>query len=94
VSIAHIAFNWASLPKDSVCVDVGGATGSLAKLLLDAHPHLKFVVQDQKKSIEQGNKVSIDYSLLSLLLSNEMMYVDLERLQPRGSRIRPGSITR
>ncbi|KAI0685289.1 S-adenosyl-L-methionine-dependent methyltransferase [Cytidiella melzeri] len=40
-------FDWQSLPKGSVVVDVGGGFGSQSLSLAQAFSHLKFVVQDK-----------------------------------------------
>lgn len=53
-----VAFNWASLPQDSVVVDVGGGIGSSSLVLAKAQPHLKIVVQDINATIADGVKVS------------------------------------
>ncbi|KAH8827600.1 S-adenosyl-L-methionine-dependent methyltransferase [Flagelloscypha sp. PMI_526] len=50
-------FDWKNLPKDSVCVDVGGRTGSLTKILLEANAHLKFAIQDLPGPIRDGTEI-------------------------------------
>jgi hypothetical protein len=53
-------YDWKSLPEGSVVVDVGGGIGTVTKVLAKAHPHLKFIIQDQHKVVEDGLKVSTD----------------------------------
>ncbi|KAI0697896.1 S-adenosyl-L-methionine-dependent methyltransferase [Cytidiella melzeri] len=49
-------FDWQSLPKDSVVVDVGGGFGSQSLSLAQTFNHLKFVVQDQAGVISDAPK--------------------------------------
>ncbi len=49
-------FDWSQLPQDSVVVDVGGGIGSLAKELTRNYPHLRIIVQDLPKVIEDAEK--------------------------------------
>ena len=53
----HIAFDWKSLPKDSVVVDVGGGVGASSLVLAETFPDLKIVVQDRPPVVEEGTKV-------------------------------------
>ena len=53
----YVGFDWASLPHDSVVVDVGGGVGSTSMLLAGSFPHLKFVVQEREVVVELGQKV-------------------------------------
>ncbi|KAI0059128.1 S-adenosyl-L-methionine-dependent methyltransferase [Artomyces pyxidatus] len=46
-------FDWKSLKDDSVVVDVGGSVGTVVLTLLKEFPHLKFVVEDLNKVIEE-----------------------------------------
>ncbi|KAF8910695.1 O-methyltransferase [Mucidula mucida] len=50
-------FDWSQLPQDSVVVDVGGGIGSLAKELTRNYPHLRIIVQDLPKVIEDAEKL-------------------------------------
>ncbi|KAJ7599610.1 S-adenosyl-L-methionine-dependent methyltransferase, partial [Mycena floridula] len=44
-----------SLKVDDVVVDVGGSIGTATQAIWKAYPHLKFVVQDLDKQIEEAN---------------------------------------
>ncbi|KAJ6505395.1 O-methyltransferase [Mycena sanguinolenta] len=47
-------FKWASLPENSVVVDIGGGVGSTALIIAKAVPHLNLVVQDRSSVIEDA----------------------------------------
>ncbi|KAJ7348122.1 hypothetical protein DFH08DRAFT_1001684 [Mycena albidolilacea] len=57
-------FDWASLPRGSVVVDVGGGIGSTSMLLASAYAEvdadgsggLRFVIQDRPVVVEMGEK--------------------------------------
>jgi hypothetical protein len=54
-----IAYDWASLPSDSIVVDVGGGIGSVT-MILACHPStqkLRFVVQDRPEFINRGVEI-------------------------------------
>ncbi|KAF7373971.1 hypothetical protein MSAN_00609600 [Mycena sanguinolenta] len=51
------AFPWHNLPKDSVVVDVAGGVGWASLILARAHPHLRFVIQDQAQVVSHGNQI-------------------------------------
>lgn len=53
-----LGFDWASLKKGSLVVDVGGGVGSTTLVLAKAFPDLRFVVQDRAMVIPDGVKVS------------------------------------
>ncbi|KAI0043606.1 S-adenosyl-L-methionine-dependent methyltransferase [Auriscalpium vulgare] len=56
-SSAYIeGFDWQSLKPDSVVVDVGGSLGTAMLVLVNAFPHLKFVVQDLEPVIVDARK--------------------------------------
>ncbi|KLO11773.1 S-adenosyl-L-methionine-dependent methyltransferase [Schizopora paradoxa] len=48
------SFDWMSLPKDAVVVDVGGGMGNISMLIAKANPELKVVCQDLPETIETG----------------------------------------
>jgi len=50
-------FDWVSLPKGALVVDVGGGVGTIVSVLVKALPNLKFVIQDRPAVIEDGLKV-------------------------------------
>ncbi|KAF8993749.1 S-adenosyl-L-methionine-dependent methyltransferase [Hymenopellis radicata] len=50
-------FDWSQLPTHADVVDVGGGIGSLAKELTRSHPHLRIIVQDLPKVIEDAEKL-------------------------------------
>lgn len=52
-------FNWASLPKGSIVVDVGGGVGNLTMALAKVHKHLRFIVQDRPGTVREGETVGI-----------------------------------
>jgi len=49
-------YDWKSLKQDSLVVDVGGGVGSSVLELKVAFPHLRFVVQDRPKVIDDAAK--------------------------------------
>ncbi|KAJ7795876.1 S-adenosyl-L-methionine-dependent methyltransferase [Mycena olivaceomarginata] len=51
------AFPWDNLPKDSVIIDVAGGVGSASLILAHAHPHLRFVIEDQAQVVSHGNQI-------------------------------------
>ena len=59
-----LGFDWHSLPKSSIVVDVGGGIGSTSMLLASAFSEgnlgLKFIVQDRPVVVNMGEKVIID----------------------------------
>lgn len=71
-----IGFDWHTLPRGSVIVDVGGGIGSTSMLLASAFsshgedsPSLRFIIQDRPIVVEMGEKVgSLFY--MSLVLIN------------------------
>ncbi|KAK3334059.1 O-methyltransferase-domain-containing protein [Cercophora scortea] len=44
-SVAH-AYAWETLPEGSLVVDVGGGIGHVSAAIAQAHPHLRFQIQD------------------------------------------------
>lgn len=54
-----LAFDWNSLPKDSVVVDVGGGIGIATMPLAQRFPDLNIVIQDLPKVVDEGKKVFI-----------------------------------
>lgn len=53
-----IGLNWAGLKEDDIVVDVGGGIGTVALAFAQAHPHLRFIIQDRGPVVEDGIKVS------------------------------------
>ncbi|KAK8117446.1 S-adenosyl-L-methionine-dependent methyltransferase [Apiospora kogelbergensis] len=53
VSLRYLAdgYDWASLPKDSLVVDLGGGHGDAVVAIANRFPHLKFQVQDLPQTI-------------------------------------------
>jgi 16S rRNA A1518/A1519 N6-dimethyltransferase RsmA/KsgA/DIM1 with predicted DNA glycosylase/AP lyase activity len=51
-------FEWDSLKKGDVVVDVGGGIGLLTCILAKKYPELKYIVQDLPVVIADGVKVS------------------------------------
>ncbi|KAJ7278706.1 S-adenosyl-L-methionine-dependent methyltransferase, partial [Mycena rebaudengoi] len=51
------AFPWDNLPKDAVVVDVAGGVCSASLSLARAHPHLRFIIQDQAQVVLHGNQI-------------------------------------
>ena len=58
-SYRKIAYDWKSLPGNSLVVDVGGNVGTASPALAREFPHLKFVVQDRQPGIDAGVAVHI-----------------------------------
>lgn len=62
--MALVGFEWHSLPRNSVIVDVGGGIGSTSMLLASAFSSaddngldLRFIIQDRPIVVEMGEKV-------------------------------------
>jgi ubiquinone/menaquinone biosynthesis C-methylase UbiE len=55
-----IGFDWQSLPKGSLVVDVGGGVGSQTLTLAKKYPHLAFVIQDTEATRPNAVKVSFN----------------------------------
>ncbi|GAA5853666.1 hypothetical protein JCM5353_001397 [Sporobolomyces roseus] len=53
-SVLTNGFPWKDLPENSTVCDVGGGKGDISLEIHKAIPRLKFVVQDQEKTIENG----------------------------------------
>ncbi|KAJ6629719.1 O-methyltransferase [Mycena sp. CBHHK59/15] len=47
-------FQWSSLPKNTLVVDVGGGIGSTSLEIARANSHLRFIVQDRSAVIQEG----------------------------------------
>jgi hypothetical protein len=67
----YLGFDWASLPRGSTIVDVGGGIGSSSMMIADkfcwqtscegiraADKRFKFVIQDRPVVVEMGIKVN------------------------------------
>lgn len=55
-SLAHVVhgYAWHALAEGATVVDVGGSAGFLSVAIAREYPQLKFVVQDYKHTIEEG----------------------------------------
>lgn len=51
------AFDWTSLPADSVIVDVGGGVGTSSLVLAQNLPNVKIIVQDLPPVVKDGQAV-------------------------------------
>ena len=51
------AFDWNSLPKGAVVVDVGGGVGTSSLVLAKKTSDINIVVQDRLSVIQEGNEV-------------------------------------
>jgi len=47
-------FQWSTLSPKSSVVDIGGGLGHLTMKIYNAHPHLKYIVQDREQVISQA----------------------------------------
>jgi O-methyltransferase domain len=47
-------YSWEKLPEGSLVVDVGGGVGAQSLTLATHHPHLRFVVQDLKHTVDDA----------------------------------------
>ena len=52
------SLDWKSLPTDSVVVDVGGGLGEATYELYKVFPHLKYVVQDLPRVVNDAKNVT------------------------------------
>ena len=59
MSDRKIAYDWKSLPANSLIVDVGGGVGTSSLAIAQEFPDLKFVVQDRQPVVEAGVEVHI-----------------------------------
>lgn len=57
VNTLTIGYDWKSLKKGDLVVDVGGGIGSTAIHLAKAYPDLRFVIQDRASVVPDGIKV-------------------------------------
>ena len=64
--LLHVAFDWKSLPGNSLVVDVGGGIGTASKALAQQFSDLRIVVQDLPLVVENGIKVG--YFIIHVLL--------------------------
>lgn len=48
-------YPWASLPKGSTVVDVGGARGHVSAYLAEQYPQLEFIVQDLQEVVDDSS---------------------------------------
>ena len=58
-----VAYDWQSLPKDALVVDVGGGVGTVSLVLAKTFSNMKIVIQDLPKVVEDGLKVNSSYSI-------------------------------
>ncbi|KAK8122920.1 O-methyltransferase [Apiospora sp. TS-2023a] len=60
VSLRHLVngYDWASLPKDSLVIDLGGGHGDAVVTVASKFSHLKFMVQDLPQTIATAPKIS------------------------------------
>jgi hypothetical protein len=54
-----LAYDWKSLSKGDLVVDVGGGIGSATLHVAKAFPDLRFVVQDREGTVAAGTKVRV-----------------------------------
>ena len=71
-------FPWASLGTGTV-VDIGGSNGATSIAIAEAHPALRFVVQDRPEVIEEASKSDMPHYLGSRI---EFMAHDFFTEQP------------
>ena len=57
-------FDWKSLPKNGIVVDVGGGVGSSSLVIARANPDLKVVVQDRSTVLDDAVKVICSCSFI------------------------------
>ena len=55
---SRLAFPFDALMPESLVVDVGGGIGSTSMRLAEAHPGLRFVIQDREAVCALGMEVS------------------------------------
>lgn len=59
--LSHLGtvYPWDEVAPDATFVDVGGSTGEVCLALVKAKPHMKAIVQDLPKAIEQAQTVKL-----------------------------------
>ncbi|KZW01620.1 S-adenosyl-L-methionine-dependent methyltransferase [Exidia glandulosa HHB12029] len=55
--VAVYLYPWDEVPPNAIFCDVGGSTGEVCLALIQAKPHLRTIVQDLPKAIDQANAV-------------------------------------
>jgi hypothetical protein len=79
------AYDWKSLEKDDLVVDVGGGVGTVTLLLAKSFPHLRYVVQDRPAVVPDGIKVSLVvflfYNISSGIYHSSSKHISLKLLQ-------------
>jgi hypothetical protein len=56
MNLSTVAYDWNSLEKGSLVVDVGGGIGSTTIHLAKAFPDLRYIVQDRPAVVSEGIK--------------------------------------
>jgi hypothetical protein len=70
------AYDWKSLNKGDLVVDVGGGIGSSTLHLAKAFPDLRFIVQDREHTVQAGIKVCVpDVDTCNVYLKHNAMTV-------------------
>ncbi|KAJ6586263.1 O-methyltransferase [Mycena vulgaris] len=54
--MSPLGFKWASLPNNTLIVDVGGGIGSISLEIARINPHARFIVQDKATVVREGKE--------------------------------------
>lgn len=68
-----LGFDWNSLAKDSLVVDVGGGVGAQSLTLAQKFPHLRFAIQDREQITKDGATVREVANYLSIFTLNRVL---------------------
>ncbi|KAI0035464.1 S-adenosyl-L-methionine-dependent methyltransferase [Vararia minispora EC-137] len=77
-------YDWASLPKDSIVVDVGASMGSVTLTLIKEFPHLKYILQDLEKVVKYDAPKYWEAQMPSALTDGRVTFqaIDFFEAQP------------
>lgn len=59
IAVSHVTlgFEWDSVPKDGLVVDVAGGVGNYTMALYKKHKHLRYILEDRPDIIKEAEGV-------------------------------------